>query len=166
MKKRERTNAPVLCLAFTILAVIGMVAGLLIGSTLLIIVLLIPTAVYEVIRTEGKSTKAASVILLVVLLLEIPLLIFNVDFNIAEFLGVDRQFVGGFWLPLGELTTVGPMLMAVLAIILFTRTWGVYTRWLAAVIFFTSFAIIYSLDPAAFQEMLALAVQHGVRRIR
>jgi hypothetical protein len=92
--------------------------------------------------------------------------LFNVDFNLAEFLGADQQLVGGFWLPLGELTTVGPMLMAVLAIILFTRTWGVYTRWLAAVIFFTSFAIIYALDPTAFQDMLALAVQQGVRRIR
>ena len=166
MKKKERTKAPLFCLVFTILAVIGVIVGLLIKSPLLIILFLIPTAVYEVIRTEGKSTKAASIILLVVLLLEIPLLVFNVDFNIAEFLGADQQLVGGFWLPLGELTTVGPMLMAMLAIILFTRTWGVYTRWLAAVIFFTSFAIIYALDPAAFQEMLALAVQHGVRRIR
>lgn len=143
-----------------------MIVGLLIQSPLLIIILLLPTAIYEVIRTEGKSTKAASIILLVVLVMEIFLLIFNIDFNIAEFLGAEGQWVGGYWLPLGELTTVGPMLMAVLAIILFTRTWGVYTRWLAAIIFFTSFAIIYSLDPAAFQQMLAMAVQQGSRRIR
>jgi len=142
------------------------IVGLLIQSPLLIIILLLPTAIYEVIRTEGKSTKAASIILLVVLVMEIFLLIFNIDFNIAEFLGAEGQWVGGYWLPLGELTTVGPMLMAVLAIILFTRTWGVYTRWLAAIIFFTSFAIIYSLDPAAFQQMLAMAVQQGSRRIR
>jgi hypothetical protein len=166
MKRRERTKAPIICLVFTVLAAVGVIIGLLINSPILIIIFLLPTAIYEVIRTEGKSTKVASIILLVVLVLEIPLLLFNVDFNIAEFLGAERQMVGGFWLPLGELTVVGPMLIAVLAIILYTRTWGTYTRWLAAVIFFTTLALIYALDPASFQEMLAMAIQQGIRRIR
>jgi hypothetical protein len=78
---------------------------------------------------------------------------FNVCFNIPEFLGAERQILGGYWLPPGELTVIGPMLIAVHAIILFTHKWGIYTRWLATVTFITFLALIYSLNPAAFQEM-------------
>lgn len=166
MKKRERTKAPIFCAIFTLIAIVGIVIGILSRSPLIIILLLLPTAVYEVIRTEGKSTKAASIILLIVLIGEIFLILFNVDFNLADFFGTDRQMVGGFWLPLGDIKTVGPLLMAILSIILFTRTWGTYTRWLAVVILITSLAIIYSLDPTAFQEMLRLVLERGVRLIR
>jgi glucan phosphoethanolaminetransferase (alkaline phosphatase superfamily) len=103
--------------------------------------------------------------MLVLLIAQIFLVIFNIEFNIAEFLGTSQEYIGGYLVPLGQITVVGPTLMAILAIILFIRTRGKFTRWLAAVIFVTAFAIIYSVDPSIFQELLKYGVQEGMRRI-
>jgi hypothetical protein len=157
--------APHICVAVTILALIGIIVGLLRDSTLIIVALLLPTTIYEVYRTEGKSTKASSILMLVLLIAQIFLVIFNIEFNIAEFLGTSQEYIGGYLVPLGQITVVGPTLMAILAIILFIRTRGKFTRWLAAVIFVTAFAIIYSVDPSIFQELLKYGVQEGMRRI-
>lgn len=157
--------APHICTAVTILAVIGIVVGLLRDSTLLIVILLLPAAIYEVYRTEGKSTKASSILMLVLLIAQIFLVLFNVEFNLAEFLGTSQEYIGGYMVPLGEITVVGPTLMAVLSVILFVRTRGKFTRWLAAVIFVTAFAIIYSVDPEIFSELFRYGVREGMRRI-
>ena len=55
--------------------------------------------------------------------------------------------------------------MAILSVILFVRTRGVFTKWLAVVIFITSFAIVYSIDPTVFSNLLKYAVDEGLRRI-
>jgi hypothetical protein len=157
--------APHICTAVTILAVIGIVVGLLRDSTLAIVILLLPAAIYEVYRTEGKSTKASSVIMLLLLIAQIFLVLFNVEFNLAEFLGTSQEYIGGYLVPLGEITVVGPTLMAVLSVILFVRTRGKFTRWLAAVIFITAFAIIYSVDPEIFTELFKYGVKEGMKRI-
>lgn len=153
--------APHLCTLFMIIAIIGIILGFVFSNALIPIIFLLPTAVYEAYRTEGKSTKASSIILLLVLLAEIVLVFFNIEFNIAEFLGAERQYIGGFWVPLGDLRIVGPTIVVVLSVILFTRTRGVYTRWLAAVIFVTCFAIVYLIDPVVFQTLL----QEGIRQV-
>lgn len=157
--------APHICTVATVLALIGIVVGLSTGNTLWIVFLLLPTAIYEAYRTEGKSTKASSLLLVVVLILEIILIIFNVDFNLAEYLGTSERYIGGYLVPLGELTIVGPTVMAILSVILFVRTRGVFTKWLAVVIFITSFAIVYSIDPTVFSNLLKYAVDEGLRRI-
>ena len=164
--EKSRKDAPLICLIVTAIALIGIIIGLITKNPIVIILLLLPTAIYEVMRTQGKSTKAASIILLVVLVAQIFVLMLDIDFNVAEFFGATHQYIGGYLLPLGELRIVAPALMAVLAVILFVRTWGVYTRWLAATIFFTSFALIYVLDPQAFQDLFAYAAQQGLRYIR
>jgi hypothetical protein len=157
--------APHICTAVTILALIGIVIGLLKDSTLLMVFLLLPATIYEVYRTEGKSTKASSVLMLILLIAQIFLVIFNVEFNLAQFLGTSQEYIGGYLVPLGQITVVGPTLMAVLAVILFVRTRGKFTRWLAAVIFITAFAIIYSVDPGIFTELFKYGIQEGTRRI-
>jgi glucan phosphoethanolaminetransferase (alkaline phosphatase superfamily) len=139
--------------------------GLLKDSTLTIVILLLPATIYEVYRTEGKSTKSSSVIMLLLLIGQVFLVLFNVEFNLAEFLGTTQEYIGGYLVPLGEITVVGPTLMAVLAVILFVRTRGKFTRWLAAVIFITAFAIIYSVDPEIFTELFKYGIQEGMRRI-
>ncbi len=156
--------APHLCTLFMIIAFIGIVLGLIFRQPLITIILLIPTAIYEAYRTEGRSTKMASYLLLVVLIAAMALMIFDIEFNIAEFIGADRQLIGGYWVPLGDLRVVGPAIMAVLSVILYTRTRGIYTRWLAGIIFVTSFAIIYLVDPAGFQDLLSFGVQEVLRR--
>ena len=157
--------APHICTAVSILALIGIIWGLLASNTLVIVILLIPAAIYEVYRTEGRSTKSASIILLILLIAQIFLILFNVDFNLAEFLGSTQQMVGGYLVPLGEISVVTPTLMAVLSVILFVRTRGIYTRWLAVTLFITCFAIIYSVDPDVFTELFRYGIQEGLRRV-
>lgn len=156
--------APHLCTLFTIIAVIGVILGFVFKQPLIPIVLLMPAAIYEAYRTEGKSTKTASIILVVVLFAEIILVLLNIRFNVAEFLGFEGQYIAGYWVPLGDLRIVGSTIIAVLAVILYTRTRGIYTKWLAAVIFFTTIAIIYLIDPDVFQNLLENVFQQGLRR--
>lgn len=156
--------APHLCTLFMVIALIGIILGFVFKQPIIPILLLMPTAIYEAYRTEGKSTKTASIVLVAVLFTEIFLVLFNIQINLAEFLSSDRQLIGGYWVPLGDLRIVGPTIITVLSVILFTRTRGVYTKWLAAVIFVTSFAIIYLLDPVVFQSLFEYGIQEGLRR--
>lgn len=157
--------APHICTGVTILALIGIVVGSITSNALWTVVLLLPAAIYEAYRTGGKSTKAASLLLVGILILEIILLAFGVSFNLVEFLGTTQQRVGGYWVPLGDITIVGPTVIAVLSVVLFTRTRGKFTRWLAVTIFITCFAIVYTIDPETFNELLKYAVEEGFRRI-
>ncbi len=158
--------APHICTGATIFALLGIIFGLIFSSPVIIVLFLFPAAIYEAYRTEGKSTKAASIILVAILFLQLIFIAFGVNFNVAEFLGAERQQIGGYWVPLGDIKVVGPTIIAILSIILFTKTWGVYTKWLAAVIFFTSFAIVYTLDPEVFEYLFRLALDEGLKNIK
>jgi len=155
-----------ICVLVTILALIGIVLGLILSSSIVIVLFLFPAAIYEAYRTEGKSTKAASILLVFILFLELLFLVFGINLNLAEFLGASEKYIGGYWVPLGDIKVVAPAIIAVLSIILFTKTWGVYTKWLAVVIFVTSFAIVYSLDSDVFQNLLKFALDEGLRNVR
>ena len=157
--------AAIICTIVSIIALIGIIVGLLKGIPLVIVFLLLPAVIYEVYRTEGESTRSSSIILLLVLIAEIILVLFNINFNLAEFLGTTEEYIGGYLVPLGEIKVVAPALMAVLSVILFVRTRGVYTRWLAVTIFITSFAIVYSINPDIFSELIKTALQEGIRQI-
>jgi len=156
--------APHICIACTILALIGIIFGFIVMKPILPILFLLPTAIYEAYRTEGKSTKAASYLLVLALVAEILLVILNIDFNLAEYLGAETQYIGGYWVPLGDIKIVAPTLIAILSIILFIRTYGKFTKWLSIVIFLTCFAIIYLTDPVAFQDLLRFGIQEGLNR--
>lgn len=158
-------NATIICTIVSIIALIGIIIGLSKGIPLLIIFLLLPTVVYEVYRTEGESTRSSSIILLVVLIVEIILVLFNINFNLAEFLGTTEEYIGGYLVPLGEIKVVGPTLMSILSVILFVRTRGIYTRWLAVTIFITSLVIIYSVNPQIFSDLIKMALQEGLRQL-
>ncbi len=158
-------NAAIICTIVSIIALIGIIIGLSKGIPLLIIFLLLPTVVYEVYRTEGESTRSSSIILLVVLIVEIILVLFNINFNLAEFLGTTEEYIGGYLVPLGEIKVVGPTLMSILSVILFVRTRGIYTRWLAVTIFITSLVIIYSVNPQIFSDLIKMALQEGLRQL-
>lgn len=165
MAKPTKYATPI-CLVLSLVALLGIILGLVFKSPLISMFFLLPTIIYEVYRTEGKSTKASSILLLVVVIAEMILVIFNIGFNIAEYLGVTEKYIGGYLVPLGDIKIVGPVVMTVLSVILFVRTYGVYTKWLAVIIFITSFVIIYTLDPAAFSELLKYGVEEGINRIR
>ncbi len=154
-------HAALICLALTALAAIGAVVGFLIGNPLPLLTLILPTVAYEVYRTQGESTRWASWLLLIIVVAEIVLVIGGVEFDVGRYLGEETKYVGGYEVPLGDLRVVAPAAVAVLAIILLLRTRGVYTKWLAVVIFLAAFAIIYALDPGYFSRLLRLGVEEA-----
>jgi hypothetical protein len=162
---KKYKHAGTICLVLTIVAILGIIFGIFLRIPLITIGALFPTVIYEVYRTEGKSTKWASWVLLGVLVLECLFIVMNIRFDLASYFGLTGKYVAGYWVPFGDIKVVGPILMAVLSIILFVRTHGVYTKWLAVVIFVTCFAIVYTLNPAAFDQLLHLGVEEGIRRI-
>lgn len=157
--------ATLICTIVSVLALAGIVTGILMSKPLLIVIFLIPTAAYEVYRTEGPSTVWASWVLLIVLILEIVLIVANINFDLASFFGESEKVVAGYTVPLGDIKIAGPIVMAILSIILFVRTRGRYTKWLAAVIFVTCFAIVYAINPEIFKNLLGLAVDRGIESI-
>ena len=158
--------ATLICAILSILALVGVIIGIIKSNPLITIILLLPTVVYEVYRTEGKSTKWASWGLLIVFIAEIILIVANISFDLAEFLGMTEKRIAGYTVPLGDIKVVGPAIMAVLAAILFVRTRGRYTKWLAVVIFITSFAVVYVLDPTIFAELLRFGIEKGLKQIQ
>lgn len=157
--------ATLICTIVSILALIGIVIGIWLSKPLIIVIFLIPAAAYEVYRTEGPSTVWASWVLLIVLILEIVLIVANINFDLASFFGESEKVVAGYTVPLGDIKIAGPIIMAILSIILFVRTRGRYTKWLAVVIFITCFAIVYTINPEIFKNLLGLAVDRGIEGI-
>jgi len=157
--------ATLICTIVSVLALIGIVIGIWLSKPLIIVIFLIPAAAYEVYRTEGPSTVWASWILLIVLILEIVLIVANINFDLASFFGESEKVVAGYTVPLGDIKIAGPIVMAILSIILFVRTRGRYTKWLAVVIFITCFAIVYAINPEIFKNLLGLAVDKGIEGI-
>jgi len=157
--------AGTICTILSVIALIGIFAGLLVRSPILTMIFLLPTILYEVYRTEGASTKTASIILLLVFIVELILIVFNIGFNLATFLEEEEKYIAGYTVPLGDIRVVGPAVMAVLSIILFVRAYGAYTKWLAVIIFVTCFAIVYTLDPTIFKQLIKYGVEYGLNRI-
>jgi hypothetical protein len=165
MAKAYRHATPI-CILLTIVAGMGILIGIYTWRPLFTMAFLIPAIIYEVYRTEGESTKWASRLLLVVFIAEIILIAANVSFDVGSFLAKSEEWVAGYRIPLGDIKVVGPAIMAVLSIILFLRTRGRYTKWLAIVIFITSFAIVYTLDPSIFNRLVRLGIEEGLNQIQ
>jgi hypothetical protein len=157
--------ATLICFILTIVAIIGIVLGILFSKPLVIVACLFPAVVYEVYRTEGESTRWASWVLLLVIILEIIFIAANISFDLGKFIGQSQKEVAGYIVPLGDIKIFGPIIMGILSIILFIRTRGKYTKWLAAVIFLTCFAIIWALNPEIFKSLLQLGVEKGLNNI-
>lgn len=152
-------HAALICTIVSVIALIGIIIGILISKPIIVVILLLPAAAYEAYRTEGPSTKWASWVLILLLILEIVLIAANINFDLATFFGVSETNVVGYNIPLGDIKVVGPIVIGILSIILFTRTRGKYTKWLAATIFITCFAIVYTLNPEIFTNLLSLVAE-------
>jgi hypothetical protein len=157
--------APLICVITSILAVIGIIASLIWSTPLPAIILLFPTVAYEIYRTEGASTKISSVIICLVLFLELILIITKVDLDLGKLIGEDTKYIAGYEVPLGLLSIVGPTVIAVLSVILFVRTYGIFTKWLAVVIFITSLIISYTINPPMLGELSKFVVREALDRI-
>lgn len=151
---KEHKNAAVICIVLSIIAAIGIAAGILTKYALITIICLLPAVAYEVYRTEGVTTKLASLCILVILIAEIFFVATGKNFDVTKFIGGAAQRLGRYSIPLGDIKVVGPIVTAVLSLILFRRTYGVYTRWLAVIILVTSIAIIYVINPEIIQQLI------------
>lgn len=154
-----------ICVGLSILAFLGIVLGFVLKSAIVTVLFLLPVVIYEVYRTEGKTTKLSSWGMLGLLIMEIVLIITGVSFDLVEFFGASEKSVAGYDVPLGDVKIVGPILIVVLSVILFVRTRGRYTRWLAVIIFITSFAVVYLLDPANFSDILKFGVDEVMNQV-
>ncbi|MBI2098951.1 hypothetical protein HYT45_00870 [Candidatus Uhrbacteria bacterium] len=163
---KPTTYATPICAVLTILAVVGILLGLKFQNAIIALLLLLPSVGYEVYRTEGKSTRWASWALLATFIAELIFFIFNISLDLAKFFGDSQKYIAGFSVPLGDIKVVGSVLMIVLGVILFTRTRGIYTKWLAVIIFATSFAIVYILAPNMFEQLLKLGINQVLNYIR
>jgi hypothetical protein len=159
-------HAPAICLAAGAVMATGAIVGLVTREPLWAVAGLVPITAYEVYRTEGESTRWASWVLLIALALEAVLLVLHVDIDLTELLGRDSQVVAGYTVPLGNVTVVGPLVMAVTAIILLARTRGRFTRWLAAGIVVGAAALIYILDPAIMGQWLGAILDMGIPELQ
>jgi len=159
-------HAGLICTILTLLAALGVITGIITKQAIYAVALLVPTILYEVYRTEGESTKWASRLLLIVFIVEIFLIAANISFDLSSYLGASEEWIAGYRVPLGDVKIVGPAVMAILSIILFVRTRGRYTKWLAVVIFLASFAIVYVLNPSIFHRLVRIGVQEGLDQIR
>ncbi len=147
------------CVIVTIIAIIGVLISLATKNPLWILFFLLPVTIYEAVRTqEGASTKFSSILLLIILVLEITLVIFNVNFDLARFLGAEEKYVAGYVLPLGDVKIFSPLLLAILSTVLIFRTRGKYTKWLSIIIAVGSLVVIYLINPYFFQEALKLII--------
>ena len=135
-------------------------------NPLWIIIGLLPAVIYEVYRTEeGATTKYSSILLLIILVVEGILVVFRVNFDLATFFGEESKYVGGYYLPLSDIKIFGPILAAILSVVLFFRTAGVYTKWLSVVICIGSLTAVYIINPAFFQSILKIIINGLFDRI-
>jgi len=152
MPRPIRYATPI-CLVLTGLAALGIVLGFLTDEVMYPIGFLLPTVAYEAYRTEGPSTRWASWTMAALMVALVVVAAFGIEFDLRRLFAADSTSVGGQTVPLGDVQVVFPAAMALLAAMLWTRTRGIYTRWLAAVIFVTAAAIVYLTAPDSFGDV-------------
>lgn len=162
---RPTKNATPICIGLSLLALVGIVVGLATSTPLVMVLVLIPVVAYEIYRVEGESTKWASWGMGAVLLGLVVLTIVDISWNLAEWLGQDSADVGGYLVPLGDIKSVGAAMLGALAVVLFFRTRGIYTRWLAVIIFVTVAALVYVLSPDVFRDLLRQGTQDAINQM-
>ncbi len=151
---RPTTYATPICLGLTALAAVGIVLGIATREVMYPIGFLVPTIAYEAYRTEGASTRWASWALAALIVALVVVTVVGVEYDTRQLLGTDVVYLEGENIPLGDLKVVFPTGMALLAGVLWGRTRGIYTRWLAAVIFVTSAALVYLTAPEALGDVV------------
>lgn len=151
---RPTKYATPICIALTVLAALGILLGLLTEEVLYPVAFVVPAVGYEAYRTEGASTRWASWLLAVLTIALIVVNAFDVSYDLSKLLGSSSATVGGEEVPLGDVAVVFPAAMGALAVVLWTRTRGVYTRWLAAIVFVTAAAIVYLTAPEALGDLV------------
>lgn len=153
---KSTQHAGLICLILTLIAAAGAAIGIWKSLPIVVIILMLPAVLYEVYRTEGIMTKFASVGILAVLIGEIVLILGNYNINLAQVI----PSLGFLNMPL-DIKLAGPVIIAFLSLMLLRRSGGIYTKWLAVVIFAASVALFYTLEPSLFRTILQRGPREG-----
>ncbi len=160
---RKKKQAPfIICVILSVISAAGIISGFVLGNAAYMIAGLLPVAVYELMRTEGLINKFASISIIVLLILEAAAVIWNIKFNLADFLRSDSEYVQGYSIPLGDIKMVFPAILIVLSVVLVINTAGPYTKWLSVLIIISSLCIIYVISPKEFPGILRWAVRQVI----
>jgi len=159
-KLDEKISPVLVCTIMTIWMVVGVAWGFVAKSPLVVAIFLLPVVAYEIYRTRGQSTTMSSWFLAVILVLEIIFIVFGISWDLGKYLNLEYSYVGGQYVPLGDIKILAPVLLAVFSTILFIRTYGPYTKWLSVIIFISAFVTIFVMSPDMFRELLRSSVQH------
>ncbi len=104
---------------------------------------LLPVSLYEIYRTYGIFTKLASILLLIILILEIYIVSANINMDLSKLFFKKEVFLAGINIKLGELRYIFPETIILLSLILLVRTIGIYTKWLSIILITGCLMIIY-----------------------
>jgi hypothetical protein len=146
-------HAGIICLILTIVAAAGAAGAYLLALPVILVATLLPASIYELIRTEGVSTRTSSVLVALALAAQIVVLLAGIRVDVSTLL---RSLSLDSALPAALLNLPGILAAAaaILAVVLFANTRGVYTRWLAVVLFLGSVGQLYLLAPAEIAALL------------
>lgn len=159
---KPTTYATPICIVLSILVIIGLIWGFLAHNALIVVLFLLPAVGYEAYRTEGDSTRWASWMLAILIIAEIICIIFKLNFDLASYFSVNDTYAMGYSIPLSDIKVIFPLVMLILSITLFLRTIGKYTKWLAVLIFISSLATVYILDPTFLKQFVGLLLGRGL----
>lgn len=163
---REQKNAVLICLILSLTALAGIFTGISFKKPVLIIILMLPSVIYEVYRTEGIFTRLSSLAILGILFAEIILIVGKINMDLVKFAGKSGIKTGNLNFPNIDIKTAGAAVTAMLALFLLRRTGGRYTIWLAVIILISSIALVYSLNQELFQSILNSGFKETMRNIR
>jgi hypothetical protein len=128
------------------------------SNALVVLTALLPTALYEACRIDGKYKRWLAIAVLALLVLEIVFIMANVKLDLAAGIGLTEKYRLGVEIPLADIKIIGPIIMAVLSMVLFIRTSESYSRWLSAVVLVATVAAMYILDPTIYSRMLRFGI--------
>jgi len=143
-----------ICVGISIFTIITLILGLLFKNPYFLIAGIVPAAIYEAWRTEGYYTKGSSIAIAILVVLEILAILEIIKINLAQILGQDQAYYGGYIFPLGDIKFVFPIVAVILSILLIYRTYGKYTKWLAVLLLITSVALLYLVNKGALLELI------------
>lgn len=164
---KDYHHAPIICTGISVIALTGIIIGIWKNMPLITAICIIPAIIYEIYRTEGVFTTLASWLALIIAIAALYVIYKNVTVDIVPFITKFIKLpITTKLIPAG---LIAPVLLVIIAVFLFKRTAGIYTRWLAVVILLTSIALFYSLDPQLIKNLLATPevqqnIKEGVKR--
>ena len=160
-KAGENPKIPrLVCLILTIFTLTTILAGFFWHNPFIIILGILPAALYEAIRTEGYSTRAGSIAIFILVILEIFAIKGIIKINLAQMLGREQIYLASNWLPLGDIVFVFPTIAAIISFMLLVRTYGIYTKWLSVLLLASSICLLYMVNKNILMDLIGNQVYY------